>query len=175
MAKTLFILMQNYRDEEFTEPYTMLQQAGHIVDVAGLETGPAIGVNGHEHSPNLLFSDLSEAEFDQYDALVISGGPGSKKYLWNNEAIYKTIQYFHENKKIVAAICYAVIAIVQTTILRNKHATVFPTDEAKAIFEEYGVRFSKSGCVTLAPEKIITAQGPKFAKEFGQAIIDLLK
>jgi len=174
MAKILFILMPNYRDEEFTEPFNMLCKAGHDVDVAGLEPGPAIGANGHEHTTNLQFSDLSEDDFDQYNALVIPGGPGSKKYLWNKKDIHNTIKYFHGNKKIVAAICYAVIAVVQTEILRNKHATVFPTDEAKEILEEYGVRFSKDDCVALAPEKIITAQGPSTAKEFGQAIIDML-
>lgn len=175
MARVLFILMQKYRDEEFTEPYNVLLGAGHEVDVAGLEPGPAVGANGHEHSPNLLFYDLSEKDFAQYDALVIPGGPGSKNYLWDNESIHRAVLYFHENQKIVAAICYAVIAVVQTRILRNKHATVFPTDEAKAILEEYGVRFSKDGCVALAPEKIITAQGPKFANEFGQAIDAMLK
>ena len=108
------------------------------------------------------------------DAGHSPGGPGSTRYLWDKEEIQKAIKYFHENDKPVAAICYAVIAVVQTGILRNKHATVYPTDEAKAILEEYSVRFSKDGCVTLEPEKIITAQGPSFAQDFGHAILTML-
>lgn len=175
MSKILFALMPQFRDEEFTVPYEMAKNAGHKVDVAGLAEGTIVGANGHEQTSNMLFSDLKTSDFDQYDMLVIPGGPGSKQYLWDNEEIQDAIKYFHENKRPVAAICYAVIAIVQTGILRNKHATVYPTDEAKDILEEYGVRFSKDGCVALAAEKIITAQGPKAANEFGQAILDILK
>jgi protein deglycase len=166
MAKVLFILMPNYREEEFSIPHKMLLAAKHIVDVAALAPGvPA----------NLKFSNLTEQDFIHYDALVIPGGAGSTTYLWNNEKVQNVIKYFHSNKKLVAAICYAVIAVVQSGILLNKHATVFPTDEAKAILDEYGVRFSKDLCVTLKPEKIITAQGPTAAEKFGLEILKLLE
>lgn len=167
MAKILFILMPEHKKEEFQVPHKMLIDAGHAVDIAGLDAS--------QPEPNLMLANLTTNDFEQYDALVIPGGPGSKKYLWGNDQVHDAIKYFHEQHKIIAAICYAVIAVVQTGILRNKHATVYVTDEAKAILEEYGVRFSKDGCVALAPEKIITAQGPPNAQEFGQAIIDMLK
>lgn len=172
MAKALFILMPDYKDQEFSTPHQMIIEAGHTVDVAGLVPGTLTGADGHTHNPNLQFSDLKD--LDQYDILVIPGGPGSKKYLWNNKEIQEIIKHFHEQHKPIAAICYAVISIVQSGILRNKHATVYPTDEAKAILEEYGVRFSKDGCVSLAPEKIITAQGPQQAEIFGKAILKFL-
>ena len=175
MSKVLFILMQNYRDEEFTVPYEMILDAKHEVDVAGITPEPAIGVKGHRHEPNLVLSELSTQEFDKYAALVIPGGPGSTTYLWDNEELFEIIRYFHGNQKVVAAICHAVVAIAKSGILLNKHATVYPTDEAKAILEEYGARLSKDGCVALKPEKIITAQGPQFARDFGQEILNLLK
>jgi len=174
MAKLLFILMPNFKDEEFTVTYKIIKDAGHTIDVAGLQEGPAVGSQGHKHTPNLLVQKLKTEDLNTYDALVIPGGPGAKKHLWPNEDVKKIILYFHEQKKLVAAICYAVVALVQTGILRNKHATVYPTDEAKAILEEYGVRFSKDGCVSLRPEKIITGQGPSFAEDFGKAIVSQL-
>jgi protease I len=164
MANILFILTPNYKKEEFLVPHKMLTDSGHTIDVAGLKQD--------QPEPNILLSDLKE--FEKYDALVIPGGPGSQKNLWNNQEVQDVIRYFHEHRKIIAAICHAVIVVVQTGILLNKHATVYATDEAKAILEEYGVRFSKDGCVALAPEKIITAQGPPNAQEFGQAILDML-
>ena len=42
-------------------------------------------------------------------------------------------------------------------------------------FKENKVKFVGKGCVILEDERIITAQGPKFVEEFGQAIINLLK
>lgn len=175
MSKVLFILMPDYRDEEFVVPHEMLVSAGHIVDVAGLQEGTIKGSVSHEHTPNMNFNQMKKEDFVQYDALVIPGGPGSTKYLWGNKEIQNVIKQFHENKKLIAAICYAVIVVVQTGLLLHKHATVFPTNESKSIFAEYGVKFSKDGLVSLHDERIITAQGPKFAKDFGQAIINMLQ
>jgi protease I len=175
MKKVLFILMpENYRDEEFSEPYNIITKAGFKTDVAGIKPGIATGANGHKHTPNLLIDMLQDKDFDNYDALVIPGGPGSTTYLWNNKKIQEIILYFHTNKKIVATICYACIAPAQAGILQDKKATVFPTEEAKKIFQENKVNFSLDGCVILKDDKIITAQGPAFAKAFGNAIIELL-
>ena len=167
--------MPKYRDEEFTVPYEMMVKEDFHIDIAGIRSGIAEGTGGHKHEPNLLLEKMNHKNLEIYDALVIPGGPESKEYLWDNEKVLDTIKYFHENKKLIASICYAVIPVVQAKILRNKHATVFPTREARDILEEYGVKFSKDGCVVLSPERIITAQGPKFAKKFGQAIINFLK
>ncbi len=176
MKKVLFILMpENYRDEEFYEPYNMVKQKGYQVDVAGFKPGEAVGVNGYKHTPNFLLDDLTNEDFDNYNALVIPGGPASAEYLWNNEQLQTIVKYFNEKKKIVAAICYACITPAQAGILQNKKATVYPTDEAKEIFTQNKVIFSPEGCIVLDNEKIITAQGPAFAKDFGQAIIDLLE
>ncbi len=174
--KILFILMpENFRDEEFSDPYNMLKSKGYHIDVAGFKEGEAIGTGGLKFTPNLQLDNLSDKDLLTYDALVIPGGSASTKYLWNNKKIQHIIRLFYENQKIVATICYASIAPAQAGILTNKNATVYPTQEAKKIFEEYSVVFNPSGCVTLTQEKIITAQSPKYTKEFGQAIIDLLE
>lgn len=166
---------ENYRDEEFYEPYKILKKKGYQVDVAGFKPGEAIGANGYKHTPNLLIDDLTNEDFDSYDALVIPGGPASTDYLWNNDLMQSIVKYFHKKNKIVATICYACIVPVQADILQNKNATVYPTEEAKKIFEKHNVNFSPEGCVVLDTEKIITAQGPAFAKEFGQSIAELLE
>jgi protease I len=75
----------------------------------------------------------------------------------------------------VAGICYAVIPIVESGILTGKKATVYPTNEAKNILKKYNVIFVSDGCVTLEQEKIITAQGPAFTKDFGNAITTMLE
>ena len=173
MSKVLFILMPEFKDTEFATPYKILTE--HVVDIAGLESGPISGADGMTFTPNLEFRNVDESSLLSYDALVIPGGPGSKTFLWDNKELQKAIKLFHENKKLIAAICYAVIAVVKTGILLGKHATVYPTDEAKDIFEEYGIKFSKDGVVKLSPEKIITAQGPQQAHDFGSAINSFLK
>ena len=173
--KVLFILMTNYRDEEFIEPYSIITETGFHVDVAGLQPGLATGSQGYTFEPKLQLADLTDEQLDAYDALVIPGGPGSTTYLWGNERIMTIVKRFHDQKKIVAAICHACAVLAQTGILTNKAAAIYPSDEAKAIFAEHNVSLSDEGCVTIENEKIVTAQGPAFAQEFGYEIIDLLK
>lgn len=173
--RILCILMpENFQDFEFNVPYLMFNKKEYTVDIAGLAAGVATGAFGLEVTPNFILDNLTHKDFDTYDALVIPGGPGSTTYLWGNKKLQDVVRYFHEQKKIVATICYACIVPVQTGILTGKEATVYPTNEAKAVFKKHGVTFSAQGVVSLADDKIITAQGPTFAKSFGQAIIDML-
>lgn len=161
---------KDFRDEEFYEPYNLLKAKGFDIDVANIKTGVAIGANGYKFNPNLNLKNMNSKDFDKYDALVIPGGPGSIEYLWNNNEIQSIIKNFHTNKKVVAAICYAVIAIVQSGILAGKNATVYPTKEAKEILQKNNVNFLHDGTVHLEDEKIITSQGPAFASDFGEQI-----
>ena len=173
--KVLFILMpEGYQDLEFNVPYQTLQAKGCGVDVSGLQQGVAKGCLGGSFTPNVLLDNLSTSDFDKYDAVVIPGGPGSVQYLWGNKKVQNVVKYFNSKGKVVAAICYAVIVPVQAGILKNKKATVFPTDEAKAILKTCGVEFVDNGYVTLKSDKIITAQGPKFANEFADEIVKML-
>jgi protease I len=174
--RALFILMpKNFQDFEFNIPYTTLKSKGHSVDVAGLEPGEAKGSKELRHTPNLQLSELTNKDFDLYDALVVPGGPGSTQYLWDNKQIQDAVQYFNSKNKLVAFICYASIIPAQTGILNGKQATVYPTDEAKDIFSHHNVEFVDQGVVTLKDEKIITAQGPNFAQDFANEIVSMLE
>ena len=174
--KVLFILMpENFQDFEFNVPYTTLTSKGYTVDVAGLKPGESTGSKGLKHTPNLQLSELTNEDFNRYDALVVPGGPGSTQYLWNNKQIQNTVRYFNSKNKLTAFICYASIIPAQAGILENKKATVYPTDEAKEIFAQNSVQFVDQGYVTLKEDKIITAQGPNFAQDFADAIVSMLE
>lgn len=173
--KVLFVLMpEGYQDFEFNEPYELLKSKGYVIDVAGLRPGVAKGKFGGSFTPNVVLTEMTDADFAKYDVLVIPGGPGSVEFLWDNSKLQSTIKFFHTNKKFIASICYAVIAVVKTGLLKGKKATVFPSDEAKDIFRQEDVEFVDQGCVVDKNDKMITAQGPKFAKEFGKKIIEIL-
>jgi len=170
--RVLFILMPyDFQDHEFNEPYTILKDSGHAVDVAGWNKDVAVGSFGLEHTPNLLFEDVVH---DSYDAVVIPGGSASTEFLWGNDALHTLVRNFHMSGKLVATICYACAVPAQAGILKNKKATIYPTAEAKKLFEEHGAIFVKDGCVVLQDEKIITAQGPTFARIFGRKIAEFL-
>lgn len=176
MGKILFILMpKNYRDEEFREPYNSLINKKYIVDVAGFNDQIAKGANGDSFTPNKNLNNLTEKDFDSYDALVIPGGPGSEQYLWNNKKIQDTIKYFNNNKKIVAAICYAIVTPVQAGILNNKLVSASKAPEILNFLKENNAILNSQDITILNQDKIITAKGPAQAKDFSNAIIKLLE
>lgn len=174
--KVLFILMpEQFQDFEFEVPFAILQNNGYSIDVAGLRPGDAVGTYGSTYSPNKVLDKMSSADFDEYAALVIPGGPGSTTFLWDNKEVQSITKHFYDAKKIVATICHACVVPAQAGLLTGKEATVYRSEEALAIFEQLQVKTLDEGCVTLRDEKIITAQGPKFAKDFAEAIIELLE
>jgi protease I len=175
VKRILFVLMpHDFNDTEFLEPYNALQAAGHEVEIAGFGEMPHVGMFGYSIIPHLQLLEMTTQHFDKYDALVIPGGKGSPEYLWNNEELQDVVRYFHDNEKLVAAICYACIVLVQADILMGEQATVYPTDETKEILEEHGVDFVDEECVVLPEVRVITAQGPKNALIFAQAIVNML-
>lgn len=174
--RILFVVMpEHFQDHEFNIPYTMLTKKGYTCDIAGFRPGVAIGSFGLEVAVTYVLDNLTTKDFDGYDALVIPGGQGSTTYLWHNKKLQDVVRYFQSRQHIVAAICYASIVPVQAGILTGKNATVYPTDEAKAVFKQHGVVFCADGVVSLPDDYIITGQGPTFARAFGQAIIDMLE
>ena len=176
MKKILFILMpKGFQETEFKVPFTMLQDEGYAIDIVGLEAGDAIGHQGTHVKTTGTISKLTPQNIEGYEAVVIPGGPGSVDYLWDNEPLQALVKQFHQKNKIIATICYACIVPVQADILQETVATVYPTNQAKGILAEHGVEFSEEGCVSNTKKRVITAQSPKFAKQFAQAILVMLE
>ena len=170
--KVLFIIMpRDFQDEEFIIPYEKIIASGYSVEVAGLTQTAAVGSHGYTIAPDLLLEDITQADIQDYDALIIPGGAGSVDYLWNNVKVQNIIHLFHHAHKMVATICYACITSAQAGILTGKKATVYPTNETKKIFKHHGVTYQNAGCVVLENGKIITAQGPHYADQFAEQII----
>jgi len=176
MKKVLFVLMPNgFQETEFNVPFVALQHEGFVIDIAGLDHGNAIGHQGMVITPTKILKSMKQEDFDIYDAIIIPGGPGSVEYLWNNSILQNVISHFYNNKKIVAAICNACIVPVQANILKGATATVYPSNKAKSIFAEHGVEYSTQGCISDAKKRIITAQSPRYAQAFTEALIAMLK
>lgn len=174
--KVLFVLMpRDFQDIEFSVPYNALVKAGYKATIAGLSSGPCIGSAGMTVKPDGLLSTMTPQDFDQYAAIVISGGYGSPTFLWENEEVQAVVRYFHEHKKLVATICWACVVPARAGILKNLKATVYPTDDARQIFLDNKVIFDDVLCVPLEQERIITAQSPQAVDLFVQNILQQLQ
>src|SRR5512146_1381797 len=101
--RVLFVIAPDqFRDEELLEPKRVLEAAGARTAIASTKTGVAAGMLGAKVMPQLLVRDAKPAD---YDAVVVVGGMGSPKHLWNHLPLLALVQDRAKAGKVVGAIC----------------------------------------------------------------------
>ena len=161
----MIIAPENFRDEEVFHPKQVLERENHKVTIASKGTSKAIGVLGGEIEVNL---DIAEANTNDYDAIIFTGGPGAKIY-FEDQTAHQIARQAIEKNKILAAICVAPRILANAGVLKGKKATVWNGDNKQGeILKEKGVIFTNED-VTI-DNNIITANGPQAATKFGEEI-----
>lgn len=166
----MVVAQEQFRDEEFFIPKQLFEAAGAEVTVAAEFTETAKGVLGGTVVPDVR---LSDARMGDYDAIVISGGGGSKKYLWNNMHLQKLVKDAYAEDKVVSAICISPVVLARAGILKGKKSTVFESPDTLREFKEYGAILENRDVVISG--RIVTGRDPKSAEAFGKAVLEALK
>ena len=164
----IIIAFKNFKDEAYFIPLQLLEGAGVEIKVVSDELGMASGVDGGEVEVEIKLSDLNVSDFD---AVVFIGGPGALGHL-DNEDSYRVAKDVVAQDKVLAAICISPTILAKANVLQDKKATVWtsPLDKnPKKVLEENGAEYQDKDVVV--DDRIITANGPKAAKEFGEAIL----
>jgi len=162
----MIIAPVGFQDDEFFEPMTILEKAGHDITIASLKKGPCKGAHG---SIAVATVALAEVNTNDYAAVIFVGGGGSSIYFDDRIALL-IAREMNADGKIVAAICLAPVILANAGVLKGKNATVWP-DESKTI-ESKGAKYAGTGVVVDG--KIVTGDGPKAAREFGRKILSLI-
>ena len=166
--KALFIIApEEFRDEELIEPLDVLEDAGVPVTIASQDTILAKGILGAQTNVDI---DIDDAEVEDYDAIVFIGGPGAKSY-FDDPSAHQLARDAIAEGKILAAICIAPSILANAGVLEGKKATAFKSEIEN--LKGRGALTVENKVVTDG--KIITAPGPKFAKEFGGEILATMK
>ncbi|PIZ86825.1 MAG: hypothetical protein COX92_02545 [Candidatus Nealsonbacteria bacterium CG_4_10_14_0_2_um_filter_40_15] len=167
----MIIAFRDFRDEEYFVPKEILEAAGVEIKTASNKTGTATGADGGDVKVDLLVSEINPADFD---AVVFIGGPGCLENL-DNESSYRVAQETISQNRVLASICISPVILAKAGVLEGKKVTVWSSTMDKSsikILEENGAIYEAKSIVRDG--KIITANGPSAAKEFGKAIIEVL-
>ncbi len=167
----MVIAAEGFRDEEYFIPKGILEKEGVQIKTASDKAGTAMGAYGGNAEVDLLVKEVNPADFD---AVIFVGGSGALEHL-DNEISYKLARDTVEMGKILAAICISPSILAKAGVLKGKNATVSASalnKTAVKILEENGAVYKEENAVIDG--KIITANGPSSAQEFGEKILSIL-
>lgn len=164
----LIIAPENFRDEELLHTKEELERAGMATKVASSKKGEVRGMLGAKVIPDIT---LEQVKVDEYDGIVFVGGSGSAVYFEDKKAISIAREAFKKGKT-VGAICIAPVILANAGVLKDKRATVFPGDYVQKIVDGGAIYQEKP---VVVDGKVITANGPGAAREFGRTLAKALR
>ena len=168
----LFIAFNGFQDTEHNETYQALQKAGWQTTTISSKMGTAQGKFGAKIAVENLIGDVN---MNDYQALVLIGGPGAESYL-QNQYLHQLARQAVQQNKVVAAICVAPAILAEAGALKGKQATVWSSAADRSFIDiliKNGAQYVEQGVVVDG--NIITANGPEIAKDFAQELIKLLE
>lgn len=168
MAKVLMVVApSNFRDEEYQKPKMVLENAGYQVVTASKGVQVAKGMLGATAN---IEQDIAGVNVSDFVALVFVGGSGASIY-FNDQKVLALAKEAVFQGKVVGAICIAPSILANAELLMRKNATSF-SSEAENL-KAKGALFT--GQAVTVDGKIVTANGPEAAEEFGQKLVEVLK
>ncbi len=170
--KVLVVIAQrDFQQIEYKAVKEALERNDFTVVTASNTKKEAIAMDGRTKvRPNIA---IKEAKEKDYTGIVIIGGNGSPKYLWDNKELLKLVKAFYEKKKVVGAICLSPVVLAEADILKGKEATVYPSPDALKVFRERGVKYENKPVIKV--DKVITGRDPEAAKSFADEVVKALK
>lgn len=168
MAHVLMVIAPEvFRDEEYDHPKGVLESRGATVTTASTRAGICHGKLGMAAEATLAVADADTAD---YDAVVFVGGGGARVF-FDDPAAHSLAREAHALGRVVAAICIAPSVLARAGLLRDVRATAFPSQRDDLV--AHGAVWS-DGPVQI-DGRIVTANGPDAARDFGIAIADALR
>ena len=163
----MIIAPEGFRDEEFSEPKEVFESEGFEVTVASKGARIAKGKLGSTADVDM---DISEADVDDFDAVVFVGGPGAAVY-FDDPVAHRIAKDAFIRGKVVAAICIAPSILANAGVLEGRKATSFESESGNINAKSGGY----TGESVTVDGKVVTANGPGAATKFGKEIVKLLQ
>lgn len=162
---------EKFRDDELFIPVKVFQDAGVSYDIVSIYAGIVMGMYGKKAKVNRTFEDVLLKGSDEYSGLIIIGGPGTQTHLWNNRDLHELLKIFNTKNKVIGGIDNAPLVIAKAGLLKKREATIIPGQTVREMMVEDAIVVNKS---IVYNNKIVTANGPEVAEQFGKIIVEYL-
>lgn len=167
-TKVLMVIPpMDFRDEEFKEIQDIFEKVKIKTVIASTTKKECIGVLKKERCfPELL---INEVNIDDFDALIIIGGIGTKSHLWGNKDLNKLVFNFGRTSKPLGGLQLAPAIIADSNIAHGKNLTVYKAFDSLTHLKDGGAHYVDKNLVIDG--NIITAKNPKTRELFAKNLI----
>jgi protease I len=168
-AKIAILATDGFEQSELMTPLNKLRDAGAEVVVVAPKTGAIAGWDDKDWGTSVdVDLTLSEANAEDFDALVLPGGQINPDVLRANSDAVSFIKSFYETGKPLAAICHAPWLLIEAGVISGRRVTSFKS--IKTDVKNAGGMWEDSAVVT--DEGLITSRSPDDLDAFVSKIIE---
>jgi len=125
MSKIAILVDQMFEDSELRVPLDRLREAGHDVELIGIEAGAKVTGKQEKERVKIEKAASSVSEKD-YDALVIPGGYSPDHLRMDLAAVRFTRAMALANKP-VAAVCHGPSLLIEADVVDDRMVTSWPS------------------------------------------------
>ncbi len=165
------IAFKGFQYQEFSIPKDFLEKNNIDVDVVSNHKGIAESSSGETYKVD---KTIDEININDYDALLIVGGPGTPS-LRSDETVIELVKNF--KNKVIGAICWAPTILAKAGVVKKATVWKGPDKEYNCstdnVLKHFGVKYT--GKTVEIDNNIVTANGPNAALEFAQIFYEVLK
>lgn len=172
-GKKVAILATNgFEESELTSPKEALENAGATVHVVSPESGSIKSWDEDNWGSDFTVDvELSNANENDYNALVLPGGVINPDKLRTNTDAISFIRDFFKAGKPVAAICHGPWTLVEADVVKGRKVTSFPS--IKTDLKNAGANWVDQKVV--CDQGLVTSRNPDDLPAFNKKIIEEIK
>ncbi|MEC4558936.1 MAG: DJ-1/PfpI family protein ['Conium maculatum' witches'-broom phytoplasma] len=168
--KGLLVLYNGFEDCEALVTRALLKKTN--LDVTTITLNDFLNVFSSQKLQVKADMYIDQVNYDNYDFLILPGGPYVKKLLDENgrdlQIILDIIKHFADRNKVIGAICAAPSFLGKLNLLENRPFTCYPG------YEKYITGDYTSEVPTVVSGNFITSQSPATVFDFAAHLIDKL-
>jgi protease I len=171
-SRIMILATNGFEQSELEVPLKSLREKGATVDVVSLQAGEITGWDKKDWGTAVPVDRvLHDVAVNEYDALVLPGGQINPDVLRVEKSVLSFIHAFFDTGKPIAAICHAPWLLIETGLVRGRHATSYHS--IRTDMENAGALWEDSE--TVRDGNIITARRPDDLEAFVSAIVDVVE
>ncbi len=175
-GKKIAIITENgFEEVELTSPKKALEEAGAQVHVVSPQSDTVKAWDKDHWSIDVPVDiQLSSANPEDYDGLLIPGGVLNPDTMRTNPDCIAFARHFMDAGKPVAAICHGPQLLIETGAVKGREMTSYPS--LKTDLQNAGAQWhdkevvTDNGLVTSRSPKDLQAFNKKMIEEFGEGI-----